>query len=201
MLILPLVCVGTLLATGKITMRTVPVVALSACHWECGCRMWAESKDRQAQARLRTAIPDALDMLVLCLEGGIGLMAAIQRVTDELHAVHPELGGEFSILERSIQLGLSPGQALKALGQRCGLDEVRDLASTVLQSEQYGASVAKTFRTYSDSYRKERQFWAEEMAQRAAVKILFPTLLFIFPAIFIVLLGPAAFQMSRIFGR
>jgi tight adherence protein C len=78
---------------------------------------------------------------------------------------------------------------------------VRDLASMILQSEKYGASVAKTFRTYADSYRVERQQRAEEMAQKAAVKILFPTLLFIFPAIFIVLLGPAAFQMAKIFAR
>jgi tight adherence protein C len=135
------------------------------------------------------------------LEGGISLVAAIQRVAEELQSVHPELGAEINLLQREIQLGLSPGEALKKLAQRCGLEEVRDLASTILQSEQYGASVAKMFRTYADSYRIERQQRAEEMAQKAAVKILFPTLLFIFPAIFIVLLGPAAFQMAKIFAR
>jgi tight adherence protein C len=128
-------------------------------------------------------------------------MAAAQRVAGELQVVHPVLGSELSVFQREIQLGLSPGDALKKLGERTGLDEVRDLASVLLQSERFGASVVKALRGYADSWRVERQERAEEMAQKAAVKILFPTLLFIFPAIFIVLLGPAAFQVAGLFSK
>jgi tight adherence protein C len=106
-----------------------------------------------------------------------------------------------NIVQREIQLGLSAGAALKKLGERCGLVDVRDLASVLLQSERFGASVVKAVRTYSESWRQERQNQAEERAQMAAVKILFPTLLCIFPAIFVVLLGPAAFQIANLFAR
>jgi len=202
MVLLPILA-GTLpYSFGWLPLKRVPLVALAACvlgMWTP--HLWLRSRVLKRQRVLRSGLPDALDMLVLCLEGGVSLTAAIQRVTDELESVHPELGAEMNVLQREIQLGLSPGESLKKLAQRCGLEEVRDLASTILQSEQYGASVAKTLRTYADSYRVERQLRAEEMAQKAAVKILFPTLLFIFPAIFIVILGPAAFQMANIFAR
>jgi tight adherence protein C len=140
-------------------------------------------------------------MLVLCLEGGVTFAAAMQRVTDELQVVHAELGVEMTIVQREMQLGLSAGDALRKFADRCGLADVRDLANVIQQSERYGASVTRALRTFADSARTERQQKAEEEAQKAAVKILFPTLLCIFPAIFIVVLGPAAFQMARIFAR
>ncbi len=163
--------------------------------------LWLATAVRRRQSALRNALPDALDMLVLCVEGGLSLTAATQRVTAELQVVHPLLGVEMNLFQREIQLGLSAGEAFRKLGERCGLDEVRELASVILQSERYGASVVKALRTHADSWRLERQQRAEEMAQKAAVKILFPTLLFIFPAIFIVLLGPAAFQIAGLFSK
>jgi tight adherence protein C len=162
---------------------------------------WLQSRVKQRQRQLRNGLPDALDMLVMCLEGGVSLVAAFQRVTAELQVVHPVLGGEMNIVQREIQLGLSAGAALKKLGERCGLTDVRDLASVLLQSERFGASVVKAVRTYSEGWRQERQNQAEEVAQMAAVKILFPTLLCIFPAIFVVLLGPAAFQIANLFAK
>jgi tight adherence protein C len=106
-----------------------------------------------------------------------------------------------NIVQREIQLGLSAGEAFKKLGDRCDLDEMRNLASVLLQSERFGASVVKALRIHADSCRLERQQRAEEMAQKAAVKILFPTLLCIFPAIFIVVLGPAAYQIANMFSQ
>lgn len=153
------------------------------------------------QRLVRNALPDALDILVLGTEGGASLNAALQWVTEEVQPVHPELGAEMAAVQNEIQLGLSAGEAVNHLADRCGLPEVKDLASAIRQGERYGASMAKTLRAYSDNARQERQVWAEEMAQKAAVKILFPMLLCIFPAMFIVLLGPAAFQMSRLFAR
>jgi tight adherence protein C len=162
---------------------------------------WLRVHVRNRQALLASAIPDALDMLVLCLEGGVSFTAAFQRVTDELNVIHPLLGAEMNIVQREIELGLTAGEALTHFGERCALAEVRDLASIIRQSEFSGASVAKALRTHADCSRLERQERATEMAQKAAVKILFPTLIFIFPAIFIVLLGPAAFQIAGMFKR
>lgn len=159
------------------------------------------SRVRRRQRQLRAAMPDALDMLVLCLEGGSSLTAAVNWVADELQHVHADLGTEFNIIRRKMQLGLTGGEAFGALADRCGLSAVRDLSLVLIQSEKYGASLAKALRAFADNSRQERQFQAEEVAQKAAVKILFPTLLCIFPAIFIVLLGPASFQMAKLFAR
>ncbi len=163
--------------------------------------VWLDMRVRKRQQTLRQALPDALDMMVLCLEGGASMTSAFQRVTGEVQVVHPLLGFEMNIMQREIQLGLSAGDAWKKMGERCGLDDVRDLASVILQSERFGASIVKALRTYAECWRMERQQRAEESAQKAAVKILFPTLLCIFPAIFIVLLGPAAFQMAALFAK
>jgi tight adherence protein C len=109
------------------------------------------------------------------------------------------LAGELSIIHREIQMGLTVGEALRAFAERCNLEEVRDLASVLIQSERIGASVAQALRTHAESSRLERQQRAEEMAHKTTVKIIFPTLLCIFPAIFIVLIGPAAIQMAELF--
>jgi tight adherence protein C len=162
---------------------------------------WLARRTNWYQGNLRRAIPDALDLLVLCVEGGVSLGSAIQRVTEDLQMAHPLLAAEFTIVQREMQMGISAGEAIKLFGKRCGLPEVKDLASVVLQSEQYGAGVAKTLRLHSDTCRSDRQQRAEEMAQKAGVKILFPTLLCIFPAVFIVLLGPAAYQMADVFSK
>src|SRR5438067_1026350 len=154
-------------------------------------RALARLRDIASDAAPEKAPADALDMLVLCIEGGLSMNAALQRITGELVHVHPALGEELTLVVQTVNLGLSVGEAVKQLGDRCGLEEVRDLASLLLQSERFGAGVAKTLRTHADSSRTDRQQRAEELAQKASVKILFPMLLFIFPAIFIVLLGPA----------
>jgi tight adherence protein C len=151
---------------------------------------------KRRQSALRAGLPDALDMLVLCLEGGISLTAAIQRVTDELQQVHPFLANEFGIVQREMQLGASAGEAIRKFADRYQLADVQNLASVLLQSEHFGASIVKALRVHADTCRQDRQSMAEEIAQRAAVLILFPTLLCIFPAIFIVILGPAAFQIA-----
>ncbi len=162
---------------------------------------WLAAQVRRRQSLLWNALPDALDMLVLCLEGGVNLNAAMQRVTDELQIAHPVLAVEMNLAHREMQLGLSAGEALRKFGDRCGLGDVRDLSQVLLQSERFGASATKALRTYVEGARVERQQKAEEKAQKAAVKILFPTLVCIFPAIFIVVLAPAAYQMAKLFAH
>jgi tight adherence protein C len=198
---------GSLKPAGGVLARIPPWMKLSlfalsgATAGMLAPSWWLSTQVQKRQRLLRHAFPDALDMLVLCLEGGVSINAAIQRVTDELQVVHPVLGMEMNIVEREMQLGLSASEALRKFGDRCGLTDVSDLAIVLLQSEKYGASLTKTLRGYVEGARINRQQKAEEMAQKAAVKILFPTLLCIFPAIFVVVLGPAAFQIATMFSR
>ena len=163
--------------------------------------LWLDWKAARRLTLLHRALPDALDMLVMCVEGGLSLSASLPRVRQELQSAHPELATELSVAEREVMMGLSAGDALRKVGERVGLEELSSLGSVLAQSQRYGASVAKAMRTYADGLRTERRHRIEEKAQKAAVKILFPTLLCIFPAIFVVILGPAAYQIHTIFSH
>jgi tight adherence protein C len=160
-----------------------------------GPSLFLDYRKGARQTSFRRALPDALDVLVICLEGGLSLPGALKRVANELRGAHPLLANELNIVQREIQLGQSSGEALSHLGDRSDLEEIRSLASVITQADRFGASLVKSLRVHADTLRLKRQQRAEEMAQKAATKILFPTLLFIFPAIFVVILGPAAIQI------
>ena len=166
-----------------------------------GPSFWLDRMKRKRQSNFRRALPDALDVLVICLEGGLSLSAGLRRVSTELRTAHPELASELAIVQREVQLGLTSGEALKKMGERSDLEEVRSLASVILQSERLGASLVKALRVHSESLRLKRYQRAEEKAAVAATKVLFPTLLFILPAVFVVVLGPAAFRLIEMFGK
>lgn len=157
--------------------------------------LWLNRQKSQRQVTFRAALPDVLDVLVICLEGGASLPAALVRVTEELRLAHPELGLELAIVEREMQLGRSLGEAFMHFAERSDLDEVRSLASCMTQTDRLGGGLVKTLRIQAESMRERRLHCAEEKAQKAGTKILFPTLLLIFPAIFVILIGPAAFQV------
>ena len=165
-----------------------------------GPSFWLDDRRKRRQVKLRRALPDALDVLIICLEGGLSFQAALKRVAEEIVSAHPLLGGEFRIVDREIQLGRSPGEALNHFARRADLEEVLTLASVVMQSERFGASLVKSIRTHSDTLRSKRKQQAEEKAQGAATKILAPTLLCIFPAVFVILLAPAVFQVMAALG-
>src|SRR5690606_16938065 len=147
------------------------------------------------------SMPDALDLLVICMEAGLSLRAALQRVTTELEGVHPLLAFELKIVQREVQLGHALGDALRTLSLRTDLDDMRNLAAAIKNAERFGSSMVKTLRTFAETLRVRRQQKAEEMAQKAGTKILFPTLLFIFPAIFLIILGPAVIQLVDVMGN
>jgi tight adherence protein C len=198
----PLVLSIALAVTGVLSpTRAMMAGALGLGLGMIAPGIWLDYCKNARQSSLRRALPDALDMLVLCLEGGVSLNAAMQRVTAELQSAHPLLGEEMDLVQREMILGVSAGEGLQKLASRSDLDDIRHLASVVLQSERYGASIVKALRIHAETLRQQRQQRAEEMAQKASVKILFPTLLCIFPAVFIVIIGPAAFQLAAIFSR
>jgi tight adherence protein C len=196
------VLLGLLLSTmGLIPMnRGLLIGACVGGLGMIGPSFWLDSQKSQRQRQFRRALPDALDVLVICLEGGLSLHSSLKRVSTELRTAHPVLAAELNVVQREIQLGRSPGEALQQMGIRTGLEEVRSLASVITQSERFGASLVRSLRVHADTLRLKRQQHAETLAQEAGVKILFPSLLFIFPAIFVVILGPAVFQIIELFG-
>jgi tight adherence protein C len=162
-----------------------------------GPSLWLDRVKSSRGQVLRRALPDALDLLVICLEGGLTLQSAVQRIAEELRTAHPVLAGELLIVQREVQLGLHDSEAIKHMADRTDLSELRSMVAVITQSERFGASLVKGLKIHSESLRQQRKQHAEEMAQKAGTKILFPTLLFIFPAIFVVILGPAFFQIMR----
>ncbi|HWZ58222.1 MAG TPA: type II secretion system F family protein [Gemmatimonadaceae bacterium] len=151
------------------------------------------------QRALRRALPDAMDLLVVCVEAGISLDAAMLRVAREMGAMHPELAGELLLVNRRMNAGVTRENALHGLSTRTGVAELRALASNLIQSERWGTSVATVLRVYAETLRRQRQQLAEKRAATAPLKMLFPLGLFIFPSIFIVIIGPAFVKIVAMF--
>jgi tight adherence protein C len=166
-----------------------------------GPSFWLDQRKAARQTELRRALPDALDVIVICLEGGLSLPGAMRRVAGELRSAHPLLASELEIVQREVQLGRSTGEALRQMADRADLEELRGLASVVTQSERFGASLVKSLRIHAESLRQKRLQYAEEMAQKAATKVLFPTILFIMPCVFVIIIGPAVFHLLAIFSK
>jgi tight adherence protein C len=163
-----------------------------------GPSFWLDRRKSKRQATLRRALPDACDLIVICMEGGLSLAGSLKRVVSELRVAHPLLADELSIVQRKAQLGQSLSDALKSFATRSDLPEIQSLSSTVKSAEKFGSSMVKALQSYSETLRVQRQQKAEEMAQKASTKVLFPTLLFIFPSILIIILGPAAIQLLEV---
>jgi tight adherence protein C len=145
-------------------------------------------------------LPDALDLMVVCVEAGLGLDAAMRRVTSELARSSPVICEEFAISNFQIQMGRARRDVLRDLGTRTGVDDVRSLAAVIIQAEKFGSSIAAALRVQSDAMRLRRRQLAEEKAAMTSVKIMLPLIFFIFPGVFVVLVGPAAMRMASIFG-
>jgi len=160
---------------------------------------WLTLVTNDRMKRIKKGMADALDLTVIMVEAGLGLDAAIQRVGMEMAEVYPELAEEFRIANAEINMGLSRAEALEALAKRTRLPEMQTLASTIIQAERFGTSVGKTLRAQSDMVRTKRQQAAEEAAQKTAVKLLIPLVLFIFPALMIVIGGPAIIGIMESF--
>ncbi len=153
------------------------------------------------QQKIREAIPDALDLLVVCVEAGQGLDAAIKRVSDDLQESSPIISQELILVNLETMAGLERQQALRNLGERTGVDELISLCNVLIQSDRFGTSIASALKTQSDYMRTARRLRLEGMAAKTPVKLVFPMLLFIFPAIVVVILGPALIQVMGMFNK
>jgi tight adherence protein C len=149
------------------------------------------------QKELFLTLPDALDLLVVCVESGLGLDAGLRKVTDEMKGHAKVMCEELSLANLQLQMGRPRREVLHDLGVRTGVDDVKSLAAILIQADRFGSSIAQALRVQSDSMRTRRRQLAEEKAAKTAVKLIFPLVMFIFPAIFVVLVGPAAIQIQR----
>ncbi|MGN6505246.1 MAG: type II secretion system F family protein [Tepidisphaeraceae bacterium] len=152
--------------------------------------MWLKGKITTNQRMLQLGLPDALDLLVVCVEAGLTVDAGMQRVGEELALAHPIISREFGIAHMESRIGLSRAETLKNMGSRTGNPAIQQLVAMLVQAERFGTSIAGALRIQSETLRIKRQHVAEEMAAKASVKMSFPLVLFIFPATFIVLAGP-----------
>lgn len=151
------------------------------------------------QAKVRRGLPDVLDMLVICVEAGLSLDQATARTAQEMIHSQPVLSDELSVVALEQRAGSARADAWKHFADRTGVDVVRNLVSMLVQSEQFGTSVAKTLRVHSDTLRTKRVQEIEERAAKLSVKLLFPLVFFIFPSLFVVVLGPAVILMAESF--
>ena len=158
---------------------------------------WLMNKAQKRQQQIALDLPDTIDLLTVSVEAGLGLDAAIQRVSDELQNVHPELSEELQISMLEAQMGIPRSEALDHLAHRTMVDEVRSMVAMINQAERFGTSIARALRNQADAIRLKRRQAAEERAQQCAVKLMLPLIFFIFPAIFIVLAGPAALSFME----
>lgn len=150
---------------------------------------------------LRHGFPDALDLLVVCVESGLGLSAAIQRVADEIVVSHGELARELSLVNAETRAGVDRSVALRNLADRTGLDDIRGLVSLLIQTMRFGTSVADALRVYSDEFRDRRLQKAEEEAAKIGTKLIFPLVLCLFPSFFTVAIGPAVIRLINVFSQ
>jgi tight adherence protein C len=160
-----------------------------------GIVLWWMVRKRQQEIFL--TLPDALDLMVVCVESGLGLDAAMRKVCDEMKEHAPVICEELAISNFQLQMGRARRDVLHDLGVRTGVDDVRALAAILIQADRFGSSVAQALRVQSDSMRTRRRQLAEEKAAKTAVQLIFPLVLFIFPGIFVVLVGPAAINIAN----
>lgn len=144
------------------------------------------------------SFPDAMDLIIVCVESGLGLDAALARVSEEMHMISPTLGEELHLINLELRAGSSRERALRNLALRTGVEDIDTLVAMLVQSDRFGTSVAQALRVHAENLRTKRRLRAEEAAAKIALKLLFPLIFFIFPSMLLVLLGPAIISINRI---
>ncbi len=155
-------------------------------------------KIRKRQEQITDSLPDGLDLLVVCVEAGLGLNAAFVKITEEFRLSSPALSEEFDIVNREMVAGKPRQEALRALSERTGVEDVKSLVAMLIQTERLGTSLAQSLRVHSDSLRTRRRQRAEEAAAKTTIKLIFPLVFLLFPALFVVILGPGVIQILKV---
>ncbi len=179
-------------------MAPFQVIAAAALGWAGPNFILARMASRRQHA-IRKGLPNALDMLVICVESGLGLDQALMQVSKELRIAHPEITDEFAVLNLEMRAGKRRQEALQNLGERAGVDELQKMTSVLIQADKFGTSISQTLRNFSDYMRVQARQDAEEKAAKIGVKLVFPIFFFILPALFVVTVGPMLVRVMRDF--
>jgi tight adherence protein C len=193
----PVALVLLTLVTGLYQYNPIFILLFAAVLGYMLPEFWLQWRIRVRQHRLRLALPDGLDLLVICVEVGLGLDQSILRVAQELRIVHPELSEELQMVNLEMRVGKTRIEALRELARRTGLEDLKSLVAMLIQTERFGTSIAQSLRIHSDELRTRRRQRAEEMSAKTTVKMVPPLVLFIFPALMVVILGPAVITLMR----
>ncbi|MDX9785187.1 MAG: type II secretion system F family protein [Desulfobacterales bacterium] len=161
--------------------------------------LWLYIRAQVRRQKIIKAMPDALDLMVVCVEAGLGLDSAIKRISKEMRLTHPELSSEFDLLNLELRAGKSRQDALRALSLRTNISSLNSLVTLIIQTDKFGTSIAKALRVFSESYRNERFQKAEEAAAKLPVKMLFPLIFFIFPSFLLIMVGPGVIRIYETF--
>jgi len=183
---------GTVLLSGSTTPKTLMTAMAVIGGFFYLPELVLALIGRSRKQAIFLGLPDALDLMVVCVEAGLGLDQAMRKVAEEMKKTHPVIAEEFGLANLQLQMGRQRAEVLHELGVRSGVDDLRGLAAILIQADKLGASIAQALRVQSDSMRTRRRQIAEEKAAKTAVQLIFPLVLFIFPGIFVVLVGPAA---------
>jgi tight adherence protein C len=189
----------SLLATASGLYRLSPFFAYAVCVGLgfLAPDFWLGNRISARQRKIRLGLPESLDLLVICSEAGLSLDHSLLRVSQEMKLSQPEVADEFGLMMLEQKAGRPRDEALKGLADRTDIDSVRALTNTLIQADTFGTSIAKTLRVYSDTMRTQRRQQAEEQAAKTTVKLVFPLVFFIFPSLFVVVLGPAMIKMME----
>jgi tight adherence protein C len=194
--LLAIVILIVFLATGIAEHRFMFVLAGVGLAY-IGPRFTLKRIIAMRQLRIRRGLPDALDLAVICVEAGLGLDQALQRVGSDIKHAHPDLAAELNLVGLEMRAGKPRAEALRNLANRTGVDAVRALVAMLIQTDRFGTSVASALRVHSDSMRTERRQRAEEQAAKTTIKMVLPLVFCVFPSMFVVSLGPAIIQLVR----
>jgi tight adherence protein C len=163
--------------------------------------VYVNGRIRSRQKQMQKALPDALDLLVVCVEAGLGLNQAMVRVSEEIERLSPVLSEQLALVNLEIRAGTAREEAFRNMGERTGLDDIKSLMAMLIQTDRFGTSIAQALRVQADTLRTKRRQRAEEAAAKTTIKLVFPLVLFIFPAMFVVILGSAIIQIFEALGR
>ena len=197
---LPLMVAGVCALTARALNDAVIIIIVAFVAGFFLPRFFLNRMIQKRQRLIRWGLADALDLMVVSVEAGLGLNAAMVKVSSELRDVHTPVAVEFELCNLEIRVGRERDEALRNLAERTGVDDLRSLVAMLIQTDKFGTSIAKGLRVFSDSLRTKRRQRAEQAAQKAAVKLLFPLACFLFPTLFIAILGPAFLNLIDVMG-
>jgi tight adherence protein C len=196
-LMFAIILVVTVIWTGLYSFNPIAFVLMSLFLGWMIPELWLISRTKARQKRLRLSLPDAMDLMVICVEVGLGLDQALLKVSEEIEIVHPELSAELNMVSLEMRVGKTRLDALRDLAHRTGLDDIKALVAILAQTDRFGTSIVQSLRTFSDELRTKRRQRAEEMSAKVSVKMVPVLVFFIFPALLLVILGPAVILVKK----